>query len=273
MFQSQICLICHWWEATCGGSPLARKNTATARMDRTPQMKTNFVPSLPVPAIESKLSSKPLPQHSQSFTSETPFSILMPSLSVPAATSELSSAFSIPLPYHSQCPSILQSVFSMQMFNIEVSNPFGVLESLSELENPVDNLLKVMSTQKNGGGAISKVCQESFPSYYLYKKHTNSSSCSLSLPMSGKVTYPRKCDTCLCTFSTKSSFSNHKHSCIEKSKLSDVINDSCSITNNSPSIKLALSFPVYACKICFKTFSSKFSLNCHEKCSSPAEPL
>ncbi|GBM41922.1 hypothetical protein AVEN_142900-1 [Araneus ventricosus] len=198
----------------------------------------------------------------------------MPSFSVPAATSELSSAFSMPLPYHSQRPSLLQLVFSMQMFNIEVSNPFGVLESLSELENPVDNLLKVMSTQKNGGCAISKVCWESFPSYYLYKKHTNSSSCSLSLPMSGKVTYPRKCDTCLSTYFNKSSFSNHKRSCIEKSKLSDVINDSCSVTNNSPSSKLALSFPVYACEICFKTFSSKFSLNCHEeKCSSPAEPL
>ncbi|GBM66933.1 hypothetical protein AVEN_211287-1 [Araneus ventricosus] len=42
------------------------------------------------------------------------------------------------------------------MFNTEASNPFGVLESLSKLKNPVDNLLKVISTQKNDGGAISK---------------------------------------------------------------------------------------------------------------------
>ncbi|GBN34825.1 hypothetical protein AVEN_224600-1 [Araneus ventricosus] len=66
---------------------------------------SSLIPSLPIPATESKLpsvSSKPLPQHSQSFTSETPFSCLIPSLSVPAAKSELSSAYSIPFPHHSQ---------------------------------------------------------------------------------------------------------------------------------------------------------------------------
>ncbi|GBL63139.1 hypothetical protein AVEN_77275-1, partial [Araneus ventricosus] len=214
---------------------------------------------------ESELPSKPL------------FSCLMPSLSVPAAKSKVSSAFSKPLPRHSHRQSRSLSVFSNQMFNIKVSNSFGILENMSELENQVDSLLKGVCTEKNGGGAISKickVCQDSFPSYYLYKKHVQSSNCSLALSDSRKITYPRKCDKCFSTYATKSSFSNHKRSCSKKLELSNVINDSSSIADNSSSSKLALSYPIYACNVCSKTFSTKFSLNRHEEiCSNPTEPL
>ncbi|GBO07388.1 hypothetical protein AVEN_170438-1 [Araneus ventricosus] len=280
---------------------------------------SKLVPSLPVPATESELSStfpkplpqhaaeselssttfKPLPQRSRPITTQAPlselipssspltteselpskplFSCLMPSLSVPAAKSKVSSAFSKPLPRHSHRQSRSLSVFSNQMFNIKVSNSFGILENMSELENTVDSLLKVVCTEKNGGGAISKickVCQDSFPSYYLYKKHVQSSNCSLALSDSRKITYPRKCDKCFSTYATKSSFSNHKRSCSKKLELSNVINDSSSIADSSSSSKLALSYPIYACNVCSKTFSTKFSLNRHKEiCSNPTEPL
>ncbi|GBO39328.1 hypothetical protein AVEN_45181-1 [Araneus ventricosus] len=263
---------------------------------------SNLIPSLSPDAAESELSSttfKPLPQCSRPITTQAPlselipssspftaeselpskplFSCLMPSLSVPAAKSKVSSAFSKPLPRHSHRQSRSLSVFSNQMFNIKVSNSFGILENMSELENPVDSLLKGVCTEKNGGGAISKickVCQDSFPSYYLYKKHVQSSNCSLALSDSRKITYPRKCDKCFSTYATKSSFSNHKRSCSKKLEFSNVINDSCSIADSSSSSKLALSYPIYACNVCSKTFSTKFSLNRHEEiCSNPTEPL
>ncbi|GBL78739.1 hypothetical protein AVEN_65293-1 [Araneus ventricosus] len=263
---------------------------------------SNLIPSLSPHAAESELSSttfKPLPQRSRPITTQAPlselipssspltteselpskplFSCLMPSLSVPAAKSKVSSAFSKPLPRHSHRQSRSLSVFSNQMFNIKVSNSFGILENMSELENPVDSLLKGVCTGKNGGGAISKickVCQDSFPSYYLYKKHVQSSNCSLALSDSRKITYPRKCDKCFSTYATKSSFSNHKRSCSKKLELSNVVNDSSSIADSSSSSKLALSYPIYACNVCSKTFSTKFSLNRHEEiCSNPTEPL
>ncbi|GBM13263.1 hypothetical protein AVEN_226255-1 [Araneus ventricosus] len=263
---------------------------------------SNLIPSLSPDAAESELSSttfKPLPQRSRPITTQAPlfelipssspltteselpskplFSCLMPSLSVPAAKSEVSSAFSKPLPRHSHRQSQSLSVFSNQMFNIKVSNSFGILENMSELENPVDNLLKGVCTEKNGGGAISKickVCQDSFPCYYLYKKHAQSSNCSLALSDSRKMTYPRKCDKCFSTYATKSSFSNHKRSCSKKLELSNVINDSSSIGDSSSSSKLALSYPIYACNVCSKTFSTKCCLNRHEEiCSNPTEPL
>ncbi|GBO09239.1 hypothetical protein AVEN_51863-1, partial [Araneus ventricosus] len=263
---------------------------------------SNLIPSLSPHAVESELSStafKPLPQRSRPITTQAPlselipssspltteselpskplFSCLMPSLSVSAAKSKVSSAFSKPLPRHSHRQSRSLSVFSNQMFNIKVSNSFGILENMSELENPVDSLLKGVCTEKNGGGAISKickVCQDSFPSYYLYKKHVQSSNCSLALSDSRKITYPRKCDKCFGTYATKSSFSNHKRSCSKKLELSNVVNDSSSIADSSSSSKLALSYPIYACNVCSKTFYTKFSLNRHEEiCSNPTEPL
>ncbi|GBO21895.1 hypothetical protein AVEN_19117-1, partial [Araneus ventricosus] len=263
---------------------------------------SNLIPSLSPHAAESELSSttfKPLPQRSRPITTQAPlselipsssplttesklpskplFSCLMPFLSVPAAKSKVYSAFSKPLPRHSHRQGQSLSVYSNQMFNIKVSNSFGILENMSELENPVDNLLKGVCTEKNGGGAISKickVCQDSFPSYYLYKKHVQSSNCSLALSDSRKITYPRKCDKCFSTYATKSSFSNHKRSCSKKLELSNVINDSSSIADSSSSSKLALSYPIYACNVCSKTFSTKCSLNRHEEiCSNPTEPL
>ncbi|GBN90485.1 hypothetical protein AVEN_111572-1 [Araneus ventricosus] len=263
---------------------------------------SNLIPSLSPHAAESELSSttfKPLPQRSRPITTQAPlselipssspltteseipskplFSCLMPFMSVPAAKSKVSSAFSKPLPRHSHRQSRSLSVFSNQMFNIKVSNSFRILENMSELENPVDNLLKGVCTEKNGGDAISKickVCRDSFPSYYLYKKHVQSSNCSLALSDSRKITYPRKCDKCFSTYATKSSFSNHKRSCSKKLELSNVIIDSSSIADSSSSSKLALSYPIYACNVCSKTFSTKFSLNCHEEiCSNPTEPL
>ncbi|GBM78181.1 hypothetical protein AVEN_201950-1 [Araneus ventricosus] len=122
---------------------------------------SNLIPSLSPDAAESELSSttfKPLPQRSRPITTQAPlselipssspltteselpstpskplFSCLMPSLSVPAAKSKVSSAFSKPLPRHSHRQSQSLSVFSNQMLNIKVSNSFGILENMSEL--------------------------------------------------------------------------------------------------------------------------------------------